>query len=60
MVILLVIWWLDRKSPRGHYHFFKESDEDGLTLLGRCQSVNPSLIQNTICCLQTQTLKTES
>ena len=53
MVILLVIWWLDRRSPRGHYHFFKESDEDGLTLLGRFPSVNSSLIQNTICCLQT-------
>lgn len=33
-VILLVIWWLDRKSPTGYYHILKETDEDGFTMLG--------------------------
>ncbi|KAJ7351081.1 hypothetical protein OS493_036895 [Desmophyllum pertusum] len=32
-VILLVIWWLDRKSPTGYYRILKETNEDGFTLL---------------------------
>lgn len=32
-VILLVIWWLDRKSPTGYYRILKESKEDGFTML---------------------------
>ena len=33
-VILFVVWWLDRKSPKGYYHILKNSDEDAFTLLG--------------------------
>lgn len=31
--VLFVIWWLDRKSPHGHYHKPKSNGTDGLTLL---------------------------
>lgn len=33
-VVLLVIWWLDRKSPTGYYRILRESNEDGFTMLG--------------------------
>ena len=33
-LILMVVWWLDRKSPSGHHRIFKESDENGFTMLG--------------------------
>ena len=35
-VILVVVWWFDRKSPTGHHHILREKDEDGVTLLGKC------------------------
>ena len=37
-VILFVVWWLDRKSPKGYYVLLKDSDEDAFTLLGKKQS----------------------
>ena len=33
-LVLFVVWWLDRKSPKGYYHILKDSDEDAFTLLG--------------------------
>ena len=35
-LVLFVVWWLDRKSPKGYYHILKDSDEDAFTLLGKC------------------------
>ena len=32
-IILLVTWWIDRKSPYGHYRQV-DSGDDGFTLLG--------------------------
>ncbi|KAL9978811.1 hypothetical protein ACROYT_G016377 [Oculina patagonica] len=32
-LVLVVVWWLDRKSPKGYYHILKDSDEDAFTLL---------------------------
>ena len=32
-LVLFVVWWLDRKSPKGYYHILKDSDEDAFTLL---------------------------
>ncbi|XP_068706012.1 glutamate receptor ionotropic, NMDA 1-like [Montipora foliosa] len=32
-VVLVAVWWLDRKSPKGYYHILKDSDEDAFTLL---------------------------
>lgn len=34
-VILVVIWWIDRKSPFGHFREL-DSGDDGFTLLGIC------------------------
>lgn len=35
-VVIIIIWWLDRKSPHGHYHRLGESGKEGFTLLGAC------------------------
>ncbi|XP_022790062.1 glutamate [NMDA] receptor subunit 1-like [Stylophora pistillata] len=32
-LVLFVVWWLDRKSPKGYYALLKDSDEDAFTLL---------------------------
>ena len=32
-LILIVIWWIDRKSPYGHYRQL-DSGDDGFTILG--------------------------
>lgn len=34
-LVLFIVWWLDRKSPKGYYHILKDSDEDAFTLLGK-------------------------
>lgn len=31
--ILIIIWWIDRKSPQGHYRQ-RNSGDDGFTMLG--------------------------
>ena len=33
-IVFIAIWWLDRKSPQGYHYMFKDSKEEGFTLLG--------------------------
>lgn len=39
-VVLVAVWWLDRKSPKGYYHILKDSDEDAFTLLGKKPNID--------------------